>query len=376
MIENMGAGEMSEDRFFTYRLLDQLFPKSFKLKVFFVAFISTHIPLIALAVYIFLYSASEHSMLLPLMLVIASTVIASIVSIQLLRHLLGPLFACVRVIKEAQENNVYHDLPEEYKDELGYLMEQLNKFMNLHRNLQVALEKADTANREKDNFVSVINHELRTPLTSLNGAIALALNDQVGADGDRVRSLLEIAERNSSRLSKLVDNILLAQKIDIDALELDETVIDIGRVLKDSFEENKTFSSKCHLEIFDDSLKNPPFIIGDEFAVRQIIDNMVSNAIKFSEKGDTVRGKISEDHGKVRVSIIDSGEGIPDGMEGVVFGRFEQVKNKKQGSTQGTGLGLHISRKLAGKMSGNLSYKSELGVGTEFYLEFEKADAQ
>jgi len=365
---------MSENNFYTYKFLDKFFPKSFKLKVFLVAFISTHIPLIAFAIYILITSTSGYSMLWPLILLIASTVIASIISIQLLRYLLEPLFSCVLVIKDAQEKKIYRPLPENYHDELGYLMGQLNNFIKLHQKLEVALDNADAANREKDNFVSVINHELRTPLTSLNGGIELALTGKFGECDDQLRSVLKIAQRNSKRLSSLVDNILLAQKIDIDALALNEAIIDLNQLLKDSFEENQTFSIDCRLEIVNDNMKNSSFIIGDEFAVRQIIDNMLSNAIKFSQKGDTVKGIVSEDNGKVRLSIIDSGQGIPGGMEEVVFGRFEQVKNRRQGSTQGSGLGLHISRKLARKMSGNLSYKSELGVGTEFYLEFKKAD--
>ena len=204
---------MSDKSFSTYKFLDGLFPRSFKLKVFFVAFVSTHIPLISLAIYIFTSSADSRNMLWPLVLVLGATLIASIVSIQLLRHLLKPLAASVKLVKDAQEKSGYGSLPSQYRDELGYLMSNLNEFVELHRKLQDALNAADAANREKDMFVSVINHELRTPLTSLKGAIGLALSDQVGERNDKVRSLLEISERNSNRLSRLVDNILLVQKI-------------------------------------------------------------------------------------------------------------------------------------------------------------------
>ncbi len=312
-------------------------------------------------------------MLWPLILLLASTVVASALSILLLHHLLAPLFSSVRVIKRAQEKETYELLPEGYQDELGYLMRQLNTFLNLYKQLQAALKNADAVNREKDVFISVINHKLRTPLTSLKGAIALALSDQVGESNEKVRSLLEIADRNSKRMSSLVDNILLAQKIDIDALVLDKKVIDLNKVLKESFEDIKPFSSTCQLKIISKNENMLP-VMGDEFAVRQIIDNMVSNAVKFSEKGGVVQGLVIENCGKIRVSIIDDGEGIPKGMEEIVFGRFEQVSNSKQGSTQGSGLGLHISRMLANRMSGKLWYESTVGVGTEFHLEFEKAD--
>ena len=192
---------------------------------------------------------------------------------------------------------------------------------------------------------------------------------------DPIRSLLNIAHRNGVRLSRLVDNILLVQKIDINALILESKPVDLGHLLEESFEENKMFASTRGVRLALGNIM-PAVIIGDAFAIRQIIDNLISNAIKFSNENGVVEGRLIALNGQVRLSIKNSGRGIPEGMESQVFGRFEQVGNSGQSSTQGSGLGLHISKKLAKQMSGDIFYESQLGVGTTFHVEFELVDQQ
>lgn len=236
--------------------------------------------------------------------------------------------------------------------------------------LEDALERADTANREKDEFISVVSHELRTPLTSLSGGLTLALSGRLGTIPDPVSSVLSIAHRNGIRLSRLVDNILLAQKIDIDALSLDAKPVDLGTLLKDSFEENRMFASGGSVRLIFGEITQSPIVTGDAFAIRQIIDNLVSNAIKFSDENGVVEGAITTEDNQIKLSIANSGKGIPDGMENQVFGRFEQVNNSGQPATRGSDLGLHISKKLAHQMGGEIFYESQIGIGTTFHVKF------
>ncbi|MCZ4352730.1 ATP-binding protein [Roseovarius aestuarii] len=242
--------------------------------------------------------------------------------------------------------------------------------------LREALERADEANRAKDVFISTVSHELRTPLTSLRGGLVLALSGRVGDIPDNVRQLLSIAERNSSRLSRLVDNILLAQKIDINALTLERTQVDLARLLEESFDENRVFASERDVQLVTKQTAQSAQVLGDAFAIRQIVDNLISNAIKFSKKNDVIEGSIAVSEGRVRLSIKDTGQGIPEGLEAQVFGRFEQIKNSGQSATQGSGLGLHISKLLADQMSGDLFYESKVNVGTTFHIEFDLTHQQ
>lgn len=239
--------------------------------------------------------------------------------------------------------------------------------------LQEALQRADDANRAKDEFISVVSHELRTPLTSLVGGVALARSGRIGEVSARLYSVLNIAHRNGIRLTRLVDNILLAQKIDIDALTLESERVEITALLEESFNENAMFAKERSIQLVLEDAVRRATIIGDAFAIRQIIDNLVSNAIKFSTEGGIITGALDMSNGEAKLSITNAGQGIPDGMEHHVFGRFEQVANSNQHSTQGSGLGLHISKKLANKMSGDVFYESVLGSSTTFYVTFPVA---
>jgi signal transduction histidine kinase len=236
--------------------------------------------------------------------------------------------------------------------------------------LEEALQRADQASRAKDEFISVVSHELRTPLTSLIGGLALARSGRLGDVADPIQSVLEIAHRNGIRLSRLVDNILLAQKIDINALVLESKPVDLGQILEDGFKENQMFATEQGVQLALEEIAHAPIITGDAFAIRQVIDNFISNAIKFSSDQGVVTGGLEILDGQARLSITNSGQGIPDGMESQVFGRFEQVENKNQHSTQGSGLGLHISKNLAKQMMGDVFYQSKLGHSTTFYVTF------
>lgn len=236
--------------------------------------------------------------------------------------------------------------------------------------LQEALRRADDASRAKDEFISVVSHELRTPLTSMRGGLALALSGKLGDVPGPVRGSLDIAQRNSLRLSRLVDNILLAQKLDVQSLDLEWKPVELRQLLHESFEENRMFAEGRGVELVFAPGNQDAMILGDVFALRQVIDNLISNAIKFSDRGGEVEGCLSVRDGRVRLSVRDAGRGIPPGSEEKVFGRFQQIADGGQKSTQGSGLGLHIARRLTRQMGGELSYDSTPGAGTTFHMEF------
>ncbi len=236
--------------------------------------------------------------------------------------------------------------------------------------LEEALQRADEASRAKDEFISVVSHELRTPLTSLTGGLSLALSGRLGDVNDPILSLLKIAHRNGLRLTRLIDNILLTQKINVNALNLESKPVKLAQLLEESLEENKMFATERGIELALKDVDRDAVVIGDAFAIRQIIDNLLSNAIKFSIEKGVVEGSVTASNGQAALSITNSGRGIPAGMESQVFGRFEQVNDKIESYTQGSGLGLHISRNLAKKMSGDIFYESEEGLKTTFFATF------
>ena len=170
--------------------------------------------------------------------------------------------------------------------------------------------------------------------------------------------------------SRLIDNILLTQKINVNALKLGSKPVKLAQLLEESLEENKMFATERGIKLALKDVDRDAVVIGDDFAIRQIIDNLLSNAIKFSIEKGVVEGSVTASNGQAALSITNSGRGIPAGMESQVFGRFEQVNDKIESYTQGSGLGLHISRNLANKMSGDISYESEEGHKTTFFATF------
>lgn len=260
---------------------------------------------------------------------------------------------------------------------LGYSLTfvDITERIAIHEALEEALREADEANGVKDDFISMISHEMRTPLTSLKSGLALALSGRVGDMADPVHSLLEIAHRNGTRLSRLVDNILIAQKMTAGALSLDCDPVDLAAVLEESIEENRMFAAARQVRLVVGRIDRPAIVSGDAFALRQIVDNIISNAIKFSHEKGVVEGNLQVVGSQARLSIEDTGPGIPDAMEDRVFGRFMQVASSGKGSSQGSGLGLHISKQLAQEMSGDIFYESRVGTGTTFHVEFGLANS-
>lgn len=301
-------------------------------------------------------------------------------------HVLGDLLAGIETLATSDDlahisfgNRVYEPRIREIESPLSpsrsvlgwsVTFVDITDRLNFSVALERALQAAGDANRAKDEFISVISHELRTPLTSLKGGLALALSGHLGELPDPIRSSLEIANRNGDRLSRLVDNILLAQKIDFESLALEEKPVNLGQLLEESLDENRNYASVRGVQLVKAKVAQNAIVLGDAFAIRQIIDNLVSNAIKFSNGHGVVESTVEIIGDRVRLSIQDTGNGIPPGMEEKVFGRFEQVNDGGQSSTGGSGLGLHISRKLAKRLSGNLFYESQVGIGTTFHVDF------
>ncbi|MDD8022310.1 MAG: histidine kinase N-terminal 7TM domain-containing protein [Paracoccaceae bacterium] len=235
--------------------------------------------------------------------------------------------------------------------------------------LREAVAHAEAANHAKSQFLAMISHELRTPMTSVKGGLDLALHGFAGEVSEPVRNLLTIAQRNSLRLLKLIDDVLDLQKIDLSSITLDLQDLDADAFLRDVVEEYEAYAAETqvHLTITSEP-KNRP-VRADPDRLKQVVGNVISNAVKFSPKGGQVRCSTEVIGAKLRFAIQDSGIGIPENEEGQVFGRFKQVENSASRVSGGSGLGMHIAKLLIERMGGAISYESHLGTGTTFYID-------
>ncbi len=237
--------------------------------------------------------------------------------------------------------------------------------------LQFSLAAAESAALAKDNFLAVVSHELRTPMTSLKGGLDLALSGKLGVMPDSINKPLVIAQRNANRLSRLINDVLDVQKIELNQVKLKNENIDIAKILQDALDENSQMARSRQVKlIHEDSRDIYPLVTADAFRLRQVVDNVISNAIKFSPAGGgEINTSILLADNFLRLSVRDYGSGIASGNEKVVFGLFSQIDGSNTRSGEGTGLGMYISRRLMEQMGGRLHYEDAESQGTIFHID-------
>jgi signal transduction histidine kinase len=229
-------------------------------------------------------------------------------------------------------------------------------------------ERLREADRMKDEFVAMISHDLRTPLTSIVGFLELALDEEEGPLTDGQRSYLEIVTRNSERLLHLVDDLLLAAELQAGELELVPTELDLTELVRESVEAARPQAESAGVELQLEAEPTPP-VSGERGRLLQVLDNLISNAIKFTPNGGRVDVSVAPAGGTVRVAVRDTGIGIPPGEVERLFERFFRASTAVDQQIKGTGLGLYISRAIVGAHGGAISAESEVGVGTTFHVD-------
>jgi len=230
--------------------------------------------------------------------------------------------------------------------------------------------------RMKDQFVSTISHELRTPLTSIIGSLKLIRGGAVGELTDQAGDLLDVASQNSERLLNLINNILDLEKMRFGDFQLEIEPITVRDLIDASVVANQGYAKRfgATLTVVDDAPDT--CVNGDRQRLMQVMDNLISNAVKHSSEGDEVEILINRRGNWVRVSVSDRGPGIPAKFRDQVFKRFTQADSSDTRTTEGTGLGLSISKSIIDLHRGNISFHTALRVGTTFYFELAELAEQ
>ncbi len=232
-----------------------------------------------------------------------------------------------------------------------------------------------TADREldrmRDAFVATVSHELRTPLTSISGFLEMMQEEEQGL-GESGRHYLEVIRRGTERLHALVEDLLLIAQIEANRVELQLVPVDVGELTSRSVEAMRPSASDkgVTLELVTD---HPPVVQGDQNRLTQVLDNLVSNAIKFTNDGGAVRVSVGAAGGDVRLVVADTGIGVPVEEQGQVFSRFFRASTATRLAIPGTGLGLAISRALIEQHGGTITLTSEEGEGTQVVVVLPSA---
>ena len=221
-----------------------------------------------------------------------------------------------------------------------------------------ALEKT------RSDFVATASHELRTPLAAVYGAVRTLRRDDVQlSESDRAQ-FLEMIESEATRLAKIVDQILVAGQLDAGAVELELTECNPAEVAAGVIESAATHVPESISLSLD--AREPPQIACDPNKLRQVLVNLVDNAVKYSPDGGAVVLRVRGDNGSCRIDVLDEGLGIPSGEQSRIFEKFYRLDPQQTHGVGGSGLGLYICRELVERMDGRLTVESEPGKGSRF----------
>jgi signal transduction histidine kinase len=232
----------------------------------------------------------------------------------------------------------------------------------------VELEQADAA---KDKFIGTLSHELRTPLTSMNGFVELLLDESSDPLTEEQRSFLATVQRGSARLEGLVNDLLLTAQLRAGRLEMRKTTTDLVEIARQAVESAQAHASHKTLQLRLTAPPDPIEIDADATRLAQALDNLISNAIKFTPENGKVDVALSQNNERVTLTVSDTGMGMTPTEIEHLFEAFFRTDSAQQ--IQGTGLGLPIVKGIIEAHGGTTSISSEPNVGTSFAVSLPLA---
>jgi PAS domain S-box-containing protein len=234
-------------------------------------------------------------------------------------------------------------------------------------------EELRKLDRMKGEFIALVSHELRTPLTSIRGYLELLLEDaELGELSQMQRDFLGVVDRNSERLMRLVEDLLLTAQAEAGSLQLAVTEVDLGELAAESVRGCAPAASARSIELVAVA-DGAPTVLGDPTRLGQALDNLVSNALKFTPAGGRVEVRAFAHGEGARIEVADSGVGIPADEQAHLFGRFYRTERAHRNAVAGAGLGLSITKALVEAHGGRISFDSTEGRGTTFRVDLPLA---
>lgn len=244
---------------------------------------------------------------------------------------------------------------------------QNDSLVEANRELAIARREAEEAVRIKSEFVATMSHELRTPLNAIIGYSDIIVGGMAGEINEDVKNFTDRVLVNANNLLSLINDILDLSKIEAGRIELQNTPISVHDLIRTVIYQTKGMAELKNLSFHDEIASDmPEIVLGDGDRIRQILINLVSNAIKFTEQGGVTIQVACADDARWSLAVSDTGIGVPLHAQEYIFDEFRQADGSTERQYGGTGLGLAIVRKLVLLMNGTIQLKSVPGTGSTF----------
>jgi two-component system sensor histidine kinase GlrK len=270
--------------------------------------------------------------------------------------ILSPLRRLQEHIRQIGQGNFKTDVHVQAPSDLADLVESVGSMAK-------RLQELDDLKAE---FVSHITHELRSPLTAIHAGTQLLLEEIPGPVSQPQRETLQLMVESSRQLIDMISSLLDLSKIDAGMMEYRIASTDIKRVVETAINKIKLLADREHIRIVVEAPRGPLFVKVDDNRIQQVLDNLLSNALKFSREGASIHVKLEPDYKArtLRISVSDTGRGIAPEALPRIFERFYQGASRARTGVSGTGIGLALAKRVVEAHGGKIWAESELGKGT------------
>jgi len=230
-------------------------------------------------------------------------------------------------------------------------------------------EEIEKISQAKTEFISITSHQLRTPLSAIKGYLSMILEGSYGQLPEKVKEKMENVFQSNERLIKLVNDILNVSKIEAGEIEMNWERVDLREIIKEVINELSIKAKEKNLYLNFEEPKEVPKVLLDSEKIRQVILNLIDNAIRYTQEGG-VNVKLQMSKGKLQIVIADTGEGLTKEEKEKLFERFSRGTAGTKFWTEGAGLGLYIVRRFVEMHNGKIWAESEgRGKGSTFFVE-------
>ena len=297
-----------------------------------------------------------------------------------LAGVIGAASARIMVASAAKEEALTLDEVRAMLDEASQIIVTSHKLEQKSQELERATQELRAANerlteldRLKDEFVSTVSHELRTPLTSIRAFSEILHDHPQLPEADRAR-FLGIVIKETERLTRLIHQVLDVARLESGRTDWQDALVDLREVIENTIEATSQLFRERAVRLDARLPERVPGVFADLDRIVQVVVNLLSNAVKFVEPGrGRVEVTLAEDGEFVRVDVRDNGQGISPQDQELIFDKFRQAGDALTGKPQGSGLGLHISRRIIEHFGGRMWVTSRLGEGACFSFTLPQA---